>query len=110
MLVCSPVLLLRQDKPPQHGRRLSLEGVSSHSNTYIFVLPNSLELETEFKLRLSVLKKGGLLASAKKPISFQYIGMFAGRGWIHRWRRRAVGTVNTHRRMYSIYHHVTSKI
>jgi hypothetical protein len=61
-----------------HQRRLSLDKGLVSSNVYIFVLPNSLELETEMKLRLGVLKKTGLLSAAKRPIAFQYIGMFAG--------------------------------
>lgn len=43
---------------------------------YIFILPNSLELEQELKLRMQVLKK---LSPGQKNISFQYIGMFAGK-------------------------------
>jgi hypothetical protein len=67
-----------------HQRRLSLDKGLVSSNVYIFVLPNSLELETEMKLRLGVLKKTGLLSAAKRPIAFQYIGMFAGNHTHHR--------------------------
>jgi predicted DNA-binding transcriptional regulator YafY len=53
---------------------LSLPGASTQ-NQYIFVLPNSLELEQEMKARLAVLRK---MVHEKKNIAFQYIGMFAG--------------------------------
>lgn len=50
----------RQDRPPRQ---------------FIFALPNSLSLEQEVKLRLTVLRRLRLL---KHAVPMQYIGMFAG--------------------------------
>lgn len=68
----------RHPPPPAHNINVYDPTPPKKTHTqrqFLFALPNSLEMEQEVKLRVTVLRR---LRSLKRAVPFQYIGMFAG--------------------------------